>query len=309
MKLSTEFGIDPQAPWVHRHNAEVRDMLEAYEADRPIRGPLLCDESALQPGLYATEVDLDYRRYYTDPDEMLCVQLEAARRRRELPIYDFILGEVPAHWPITVDQWPALAPGWIGCELLYRRDTVIAHRPLHLSKDQCRVLSMPDPYTGGTLKTIWAYGQYLREQYEGKLRFLGRPVGPIRHGVGTSGIFAMALDVRGADIMATWCDALERAWGNPDGGPTEGGPLGPFEVTDHGIDMLSPCLYEAFLAPVVVEMNRRRGTRPPTTLHHCGRGAHLFPVIRRRFGLTRLHALTFPLLDIARVRALAGADV
>jgi hypothetical protein len=94
---------------------------------------------------------VDYRRYYTDPAEMVRVQLEAARRRRELPIHDFVLGEAPASWPVTVDFWPVPAPGWVGCELLYRAETVIAHRPRNLSPEECAARPMPDPRAGGLL--------------------------------------------------------------------------------------------------------------------------------------------------------------
>jgi len=321
MNLSDSFAIDVHAPWVKKHNAEARQVLEAYHADHPIRVPLLCDESWLQHGPYADEVDLDYRIYYTDPDEMLRVQLEAAKWRREQPIYDFILGKAPDRWTVTVDLWPAPVSGWVGCELLYRKDTVIAHRPLNLSKAECRELAMPDPYSGGILTTYRAFWDYLKERYEGKLEFLGRSVGPIAHGVDTYGFFALALHVRGSEIMsdmyddppfargflrkmAEWCDVLERTWR-----PLEGRELGPVSITDHGIDMLSPGLYEEFIVPIIFEMSARRGIPPSTSLHHCGRGAHLFPVMKQHFDLTSMHALTFPLLDIARVRAEIGQEV
>jgi hypothetical protein len=320
MDLSQSFSIDVGAPWVKRHNAQARKVLEAYCADRPIRVPLLCDEAWLQHGFYADEIDLDYREYYTDPDEMLRVQLEAARRKRELPMYDFILGETPESWPITVDLWPTPAPGWVGCELLYRRDAVIAHRGLNLGKEACRQMAMPDPRTGGILKTYDAFWTYLRERYEGNLQFLGQPVRPILPGVDIAGPFSLALDIRGAEIMrdmyedsefaeafllkmAIWCDVLQRTWCE-----LAGRAIGPFSTTDHGIDMLSPQLYEAFLIPIIFEMNRRRGTRPSQGVHHCGRGVQLFPVMKRHFGLKRIHALTFPLVDVARVQAELGDD-
>jgi hypothetical protein len=78
---------------------------------------------------------------------------------------------------------------------------------------------------------------------------------------------------------------------------------------DHGIDMLSGATYEQFIVPVILAMNRRRSTTPPTALHHCGRGAHLFPVMKKHFGLASIHALTWPLVDVGRVRAELGEGV
>jgi uroporphyrinogen-III decarboxylase len=161
----------------------------------------------------------------------------------------------------------------------------------------------------------------MKECYEGKLTFLGRPVGPFDHGVGIYGFFSVALDLRGPQLMsdmyddpefarvfllkiASWCDVLERTWTG-----LNGNEVGAYSASDHGIDMLSPDQYERFIVPAVHEMNRRRGTQPSGGLHHCGRGSHLFPVIQRHFGLKRIHALTHPIVDIARVRRELGDEV
>ena len=321
MNLSQSFSIDVDAPWVESHNSEAREVLRAHEADKPIRVPLLCGEWPGQHGFYADEFGLDYTKYYTDADEMLRVQLEAARRRRELPIYDIVLGAAPESWPVSVDLWPIVPAGWFGCELMYRRDAPIAHRSLELTKKECIQLDMPDPRTGGILEVCDRFWRHMKDRYEGKLTFLGRPVGPFRHGLVMNGVFSLALDLRGVKIMSdmhedpdfakqfllkvgTWCDTLERTWA----GLAEE-EVGPFMTMDHGIEMLSAEMYEEFIVPVVKEMNRRRGTRASSALHYCGAGTHLFPVLKRHFGLTQLHGLTFPIIDIARVRSQVGEDI
>jgi len=320
MDLSKSFAIDPQAAWVRKHNAEAREVLAAWRADRPIRVPLLCDDSFIQHGLYAGESGVDYVKYYSDPAEMTRVQLEAARRRRELPIADIVLGEAPQSWPVTADFWPVPAPGWVGCEITWRHETVPAHRPLNLDRAAAEAMEMPDPRTGGLLARIGQFAQEIRQRFEGSLTFLGRPVGPVSDGVDHAGVFAMAMDVRGPEIMtdmydspdfarrfllkmAEWCDALESAW--RDGGAKRG----YFRNTDHGIDMLSAETYERFLLPVIVEMNRRRGTPLPSGLHHCGRGAHLLGLMKRCYPLQRLDDITFPLIDVAAARRQVGQEV
>lgn len=321
MKLSGTFGIDPRAGWVCKHNAEARAVVEAWRNDRPTRVPLLCSDSYIMHGFYVGESGGDYERYYRDPDEMARVQLEAARRRRELPIYDLPLGEAPESWPLAVDFWPVPSPGWFGCPILYRKDAVIAHHGLDLDKDACERMELPDPRSGGILAQMAEFRTQMQERWAGKVQFLGRPVGPVAAGVDHYGVLAMALDVRGPDIlsdlyedpefakrfllkMAEWCDALEDAWlRKPDGS------RGYFRNTDHGIDMLSAGMYEEFIVPVIREMNRRRGTPMPSGIHHCGRGAHLFPVIRKVCPLQRIDDLTYPLNDIAGVRRAVGDEV
>ena len=82
--------------------------------------PLFLGEWHGQHGFYMEENNLDYRVYYNDPDEMMRVQLESAKRKRELPWCDTELGVVPEGWGISVDFWPVVAPGAFGCELMCR---------------------------------------------------------------------------------------------------------------------------------------------------------------------------------------------
>lgn len=319
MKLSTAFGIDPASPAIARHNAQARAALEAHAADRPTRVLLKCSEWVGQHGFYADEIGLDYREYYTNPDLMLQVQLEAARRRREIPVHDLVLGEAPAEgWMTGVDLWPAVAPGAFDCELMYRRETVIANSSRHLSREECDALVLPSIEDGGIIGTIRRFHEHLVATYEGQLSFLGRTVDHIRNGIGTSGFFSLALDLRGEEIMADmyedpafvhrflqrladWTDALTRRWSDPADHDA------PFPLTDHGIDMLSPPMYEKFILPILLEKNRDK-LHVPQLFHHCGRGQHLFPILARHFKIHTLHALTYPLLDIERIRAEVGDD-
>jgi hypothetical protein len=317
VRLSETFSIDPDAPWVARHNAEAREVLAAFRADKPIRVPVIGDDYPHMHGFYADEIDLDYREYFTDVKLMVHVQLEAARRRLELPIYDRELAVLPDNWPLVVDQHPVQTPGWLGCELLYRSDSVIAHRHLDLSKDECLAMDMPDPKTGGHLKVVGEMLQEMRDYTRG-MTYLGRPIGEIWHGVMWHGLLNVALDIRGQELLsdmyedpefvdtfllkvATWCDAVEREWGSDD--------PGAFHFSDHGIEMLSPALYERFIVPIIHEMNRRRHAKPFPSLHHCGSGTHLFAIMKREFGLTEIGALTWPLVDIAKVRRDLGEDI
>ncbi|MBE3037884.1 MAG: hypothetical protein IMZ62_03605 [Chloroflexi bacterium] len=328
VELSTSFSIDPGAPWVRKHNSEAMEVLEAFEIDRPIRVPLVSANAFCQHGFYIEEVSMDMARYFTDPDVMLWVQLEAARRRRELPICDFILGEKPESWPVTVDQHPIIPYGWAGCELVFPPNNFPGSRSMNLPKHDCLAMQMPDLEEGGILVKIHWFLQYLKEKYECRITFLGRPVGPVYPFVVTYGVFDLAMAIRGQDLMvdmyedpefadafilkiAGWCKRLADNWGERNGNVQNGFPFvdSPSPASDHGIDMLPPELYERFIVPAIKESNRGRTMKWGTCLHHCGRGVHLFPIIKKHFGLTHLEALTFPYVDIARVRSELGAEL
>ena len=321
MKLSESFAIDPNADWVKKHNAEVAEVLAAHEADKPIRVPMTSWDGSHMHGFYADEIGLDYRDYYTDVELMLQVQLEAARRRREVLVCDLPVGVAPAEWSTTLDMHPVPAPGWLGCEVVIRETSVPAHRCQHLSKEACREMQMPDPLTGGILATIKPMWEEMKKLCEG-LTFLGAPVGQPWSGVCQHGLFGLCVDVRGEDIMADmyedpefahefigkvadWCDALENAW-RPGGANSDGCGFG---FGDHGIEMLSPHLYEEFIVPEIERINTKRGAKAGTNLHHCGTGTHLFPIMQKHFGITAIDSLTHPIVDVAKIRADLGHDV
>ena len=324
--LSSSLQIDPREGWVERHNREARDVWAAFEADRPIRVPVLFSGART---VYLAENGIDYRTYYEDPDEMFRLQLEWKRRELELPLGDTILGETPEAWKVSVDFHPVASAVSFGCPVTFRPDAVPAHRCAHLSREQCRDMSMPDLQESGLLPKHRAYSAHFDRRCAG-LSFLGRPVRRARPTLPSTGggTFSTALDIRGPEIMtdmydeprfvhdfldriADWQIDLHRVWHRLDGldywmdKPGEG----EITITDHGIDMLSADMYDQFVAPTILRLVRTYGKRPATMLHHCGRGVHLFPLVQKRFGLTTLHALTWPINDIARVRRELGYDI
>lgn len=327
MNLSPSFGIDPHEPWVEKHNREVREVWDAFKADRPIRVPLTFTGARTQ---YLVENGIDYRTYYEDPDEMFRLQLEWQRRERELPLADVILGEPPDAWTVSVDFHPVASASSFGCPVIFRRDAVPAHESLCLSREECRRLPLPDRLTSGLLPQHRRFSDHFDRLCDSGITFLGRPVKrgkPTLPSTG-GGIFSTALDIRGPEIMsdmyedpefvhrfleqiAEWQIDLHRTWHRLDrieyGMDRPGGAT--IDLTDHGIDMLSPEMYEQFLATLILKTADRYRQSPGTFLHHCGRGSHLFRLIQKRFGLTTLHAITWPLNDVARIRRDVGHDV
>lgn len=327
IELSRSMQVDPREGWVERHNREAREVWEAFKADRPIRVPVTYTGARTQ---YIAENRVDYRRYYEDPDEMMRLQLEWKRRERELPVADTILGELPESWSVAVDFHPCASAASLGCPVVFRQDAVPAHHCAHLSREQCRDLPMPDTLESGLLPRHRAFRDHFDRRIAEGLTFLGRPVTRSRPTLPSlgGGTFSTALDVRGPEIMADmyedpgfvhsfleriaeWQIELHRVWHRLDGVeyPMDRPGDGEITITDHGIDMLSAATYDEFLVPLIRKLARRYGKRPSTTLHHCGRGTHLFGLVKERFGLETLHALTWPIVDIGRVRRELGYDI
>lgn len=327
MNLSASFQLDPREPWVEQHNREVREVWAAFTADRPTRVPVAFTGART---LYLEENRIDYRTYYEDPEEMLRLQLEWQRRERELPLGDTILAEAPEAWWVSVDFHPVASASCFGCPVVFRPDAVPAHECAHLSREQCRAMPMPDLFASGLLPRQREFQDRWDRLCDEGLSFLGRPVKRCKPNLPSTGggTFSTALDIRGPEIMsdmyddpefvhvfleqiAEWQIALHRSWCAAEGVPYEmdkpdGGDLA---ITDHGIDMLSPEMYDTFLASLIIKLANKYGKKPGTFLHHCGRGTHLFPLIRKKFGLTAIHGLTWPLNDVGRVRSEIGGDV
>jgi hypothetical protein len=327
MQYSTSFKVDPKANWVVRHNREVRETWESFRADKPLRVPV--EYTGIRT-LYMEQNRLDWRRYYEDPDEMIRIQLEAARYHRELPLGDHVLAETPEEWEISVDFHPVGGASCFGCPILFRPDAVPANECLHLSREACRALSMPDFFSGGLLPRHSGFNRHFDRRCAEGLRFLGKPVRRLKPTVpsAVSGVFSLALDIRGPEIMsdmyedpefvhefleriAKWRIDLRRAWTLREGLEFSLDQPGKSEIdiTDHGIHMLSAEIYDKFLGSLVEKLCRTYGQPPSALLHHCGGGRHLFATMRKRYKFTTLHALTWPLNDVGRIRRELGYDL
>ena len=318
IELSEQFSPDISSETGKKHNEEAEQVYKAYLRGKPERVPFICGEWIGQHGFYADEIGLDYRKYYTNPDLMIQVQLEAARRRRELPLHDNIpICKVPTEsWCVGVDLWPVIAAGWLGCPIEYNKITQIANRSLHLSKEECDMLQMPDLTSGGLLATMNKFYKHMVGEYANKLCFLGKTVDFIQCMAGSNGVFSLALDLRGENIMtdmyedsefvhrflnklADWIESLEIAW--------QKGVQKPYSISDHGTDMLSPETYEEFIIPILLRKNKNSLDKKHD-FHHCGVGQKLFPVIAKYFKINSVHAVTYPTLNIEKIREDVGED-
>jgi len=72
--------------------------------------------------------------------------------------------------------------------------------------------------------------------------------------------------------------------------------------------MLSPEIYEEFIIPILLRKNKNN-LDIEHDFHHCGTGQKLFPVIAKYFKLKSVHAVTYPTLEIAKIREDVGENV
>lgn len=327
LPLSPAFDL-PVGAAAERHNREVREVWETYRADRPIRVPV---QFAGARTLYHERHGVDWRGYYESPDEMIRLQLEAAKYQRELPYGDHPLGEPPEQWEVRVDFHPIATAASFGCPVMFRPDAVPAHHSLHLSLEECQSLVFPDPRTSALLpKHATFIDEFDRRCVTEGLRFMDRPVVRVKPTIPSTGggVFSTALDLRGHEIMsdmyeepafvhalleriAEWRIDLERIWTLRDGMefPLDHPGKGEIEIVDHGIDMLSVEIYEKFLGALIDKLGLKYRQAPSTFLHHCGRGSHLFPAMKRRYKFDRLHGLCWPINDVGRIRRELGYDI
>ena len=80
MDLSKDFSIDLNESWVGKHNKEVMSVIEAYNADNPIRVPLLMWEWFGQHG-YGCNPGKRAHRFHADV-------LQQGRFGRQFPLLD-----------------------------------------------------------------------------------------------------------------------------------------------------------------------------------------------------------------------------
>ncbi len=327
-RLPEGFDLDPLRPRVLRHNAEAREVWDSYKADRPIRVPV---HFAAARTLYHELHGLDWRGYYEDPDEMIRLQLETEKYKRELPLGDHPLAEAPDAWEVRVDFHPIATAASLGCPVMFRPDAVPAHQSLNRGLQECLEMEWPDWLESALMPRHAVFiDQFDQRCVTEGLRFMGKPVNRVKPTIPSTGggIFSTALDLRGEEIMADmyefpeevhvlleriaeWRIGLERTWTLRDGMayPLDHPGKGEIEITDHGIDMLSVDTYETFIGSLISRLAAKYRQAPSTFLHHCGKGTHLLPAIMKRCKFDRLHALTWPLNDIGRIRRELGQHV
>jgi len=158
------------------HNAEVRQVWEAYRAGRPTRVPmvvgtnpryLICERGANSLGI-------DFRSYSEDPDTMFHAQLRFQHWVRHHIPQDAEMG-LPQQWGVYVDFQNYYEAAWFGSRVEYRDGQVPYASPVYADRpEDVMERGIPDPF-GGIMGRSLEYHERMKELAAIE-EFMGRPV-------------------------------------------------------------------------------------------------------------------------------------
>lgn len=312
-----------------RHNAEVKEVWEAYRARRPIRVPCYVGTNTryFLLGENAPFGDVSFRDYTEDPDVMFETQLRWHDWRRHHILQDAQMG-LPSEgegWSVGVDFQNFYEAGWFGCEIQYRNGQVPDTHPRWRDDDRKREildLGIPDPFAN-----LMAKAKQYREYFQEKAKtftYKGREVKTINpYSLGTDGPLTVAANLRGATELFT--DILEdpeyvrelldliteativriKAWRKYQGKPEmqEG-----FGLADDSIQLLSVPMYKEFVLPCHKRLREALCTKPDGGgIHLCGDASRHFCTIRDELAITAFDT-GFP-IDFGKLRRDLGPDI
>ncbi len=313
-----------------KHNMAVEKIWKAYREDKPIRIPVT---GGMEIQTFLTMKNYSYKRYYTDPEFMIKCQLEKQRWCCE-HIFADAPAELPEAWgPIRVDFWPIIAEGWLGCEIIFPEKDTPWVKPLLKGNNKEKLYDMviPDPLYGNLMQKVSEFHQIFKENIS-SMTYLDRPIKPdiANPAEGTCGPFSDAINLRGATellqdvyddpqyvhrLLSFVTEAIivrKRAW-RKFLGRGEIGSDSHYCVEDHGIGMLSDEMYREFVMPYhkkLLETFVKNRDDCSISLHHCGRGPHLFRTIYEELGVRSFFNLTYPnIIDVMSVRRELGEEV
>ena len=311
-----------------RHNAEVRQVWEAYHRGTPSRVPMIL---GINPRYTAFDHPANPRRlgfaeYFGDPECMMTRQLEhQAWVRLQVP-QDVEMGLPEKGWEVYVDFLNSYEAGWFGCELHYFAGEVPDTLPLLQDEGRKWALleqGIPDPFSGGLMERNWAFYEYLRRRQEEGYTYLGRPIARVNPtGLGTDGPVTVACNLRGASeflmdlasdpeyarqLLAFITEATLtriRAYRERLGLPLKTQGCG---FADDAIQSLSIAMYRAQVLPFHHQLIDGLSEPGPNAIHLCGDATRFFPFLRDELGI-RSFDTGFP-IDFGWVRQALGPEV
>jgi uroporphyrinogen-III decarboxylase len=278
-----------------RHNAEAREVWDAYLAGTPTRTPIMVVANA-RFMLLNRELNSDgmiFRTYSEDPDVMFDTQLRFQRWYRFNVLQDAQLG-LPDRWTIEVDFQNYYEAAWFGCPVEYMDDQVPDTRPIFADAPE-RVMErgMPEPFNG--------FGARAREFYEhfkaraARETFLDRPIHVVAPMCGTDGPMTAACNLCGCEFVCTMMavepERLHRlfdfiitafikrmtAWRNLYGIPI---PTDGYGFADDSVALISTEMYREHVLPYHRRLCDAFATAAPRSIHLCGNATRHFRTIR-----------------------------
>lgn len=309
-----------------KYNMEVKKIWEAYRKDEPIRVPVT---GGMEIRTFLIMKDYSFKRYYTDPEFMIRCQLERQEWLSEHIFADTPIG-LPETWGVGVDFGPVVEEGWLGCEIVFNEGNTPWAKPLLKdNKERLYDMEIPDPFHGNFMQKVYDFHITFKEKIQ-SMTYRDRPISPEIGNPGgwSSGPFSDAISLRGpAELLQDMYDDPQyvhrlfsfiteaiivktKAWQKFSGREQTGG-ASEYCVVDHGIEMLSEQMYKEFVLPYHKKLLKTFAKKDDCSisLHHCGSGLHLFRTIYEELGARTFFNLTYPGIDVLRVRKEFGEKV
>lgn len=308
------------------HNAEVRQVWQAYHNRKPLRVPMVLGISA-QWSLSMPEANPEgysFRDYMTDPQAMLQHQLRKAWWTRHLVLQDAEMG-LPEAWSIGVDGQNVFEAGWMGGKIVIRDDQPPAAEPCLADDNKHSILDrgIPDFFSGGWAQWNWDRYGLMREEADKGRELSGRPISDVAPtGLGTDGPFTVACQLRAPDALCldmylnpNYYHALMslvteatiqriRAYRRILGQPEESRALG---FADDYVQLVSVATYREYILPYHRRLVEAFGADGPNAIHLCGDATHLFATIHEELKVDSFDT-GYP-VDFGVLRAELGPDV
>ncbi len=313
---------------VAAHNAEVKEVWDAYHRGEPLRVPIVFGinprYTMLRPD--ANPDGITFEEMFTDPDKMLQRQLEHEHWILHHLPQDRAMGLPAQGWHVTPSFQNTYEAAWFGCPWVFHGDMVPDTLPILADEDSKRKLfdqGLPDPYEDGSMKKMWEFREvFLQRQAEG-YEFSGRPIAGVGvAAMGTDGPVTTACNLRGATEF--FCDLLL----DPDYAQellayvTEATiqriqayrkQLGHALTTpgwgyaDDSVALLSVEVFRDCVMPHHRKLLETFSEGGPNSIHLCGDATHLFCTLRDELNI-RSFDTGFP-IDHGALRDLLGDDI
>ena len=307
------------------HNAEVREVWEAFNAGAPTRVPMVLGIASRFTLLSDrwNPTGITYREYFLNADAMFHHQLHHQWFLRHHMQRDVEMG-LPEVWTIPVDLQNSYSQLWHGAELRFIDGDVPDTPPFLKDHDKWAFIEAgpPAPFSGW-LGRAWEYRERFEEIAQSGFEFHGRPVqaGGVP-GMGTDGPFTTAVALRGPtelcidmyedpdfyhalmDLIVTATIRRVKAFRERMGLPMESTT---WSIPDDSIQLLSEATYRQFVLPYHRRLIDEFGAEGPNSTHLCGDATHLFRTMRDELNVQSFDT-GFP-VDHGWLREELGPDV
>mgnify|MGYP005837636101 CR=1 FL=1 len=308
------------------HNAEIKEMWQAYHAGQPYRVPLTLGISQrfylLNPVLNPDRVS--FRDYTLNPEVMLSCQLRNAHWAAFHLAMDAPRGLPEEGWSVNVDFQNYYEAAFLGAEVIFREgqvpDTI---PPLRGEDGPRRIDTLPwhDFMNGEWMERNFRTWRHFQDQMRAGREFAGRPIASAGlSGLGTDGPWTVATNLRGVELYSDLYERPEfvrdlldriteatirrvrilRRIANQKPGPGYG-------YADDSIQLLSTKHVREFVIPYHRRLIEALETPGERRIHLCGDATRHFPLLKQELHITSFDT-GFP-VDFRWLRETLGDDV